>query len=429
MVLESFQAIPNTLSNKVICRQLGEYETYSLYDRDIAPIPLPNHLPVSIEMSLAVVSRITLVALLILALMGWGWRLTLLAMFIVARYARINIPRLLSKYRPIAPHELQLYPILHSDPDKSGLETAIAALRHRALIGTSYDIVSAPKLFHPDYHSVSRSSRAVSFERFRITSDIRDVPVGFDHKDMAMASEIRPTDPAELEAYLGQDDHSEQREYQIGLAFVGSSGHAEVVLRDGNLSAVAAPTNLDMTSRPPAIAPHKLVLCYHDELPRMDGIRVRLLHVRYPVGDRRSLELALEPRPSGRVSFYRFADLYRIQTTERHLRWLALQSCPARHCPLLNDCATFAYNFLTALLDHLKDRGCISEKQHYHQRLLLVWHNHVRNGVLAQSEVALRGSRSASDDANVRSSVTTSTVSVNTSDIPGDINGGIDEDL
>jgi len=390
MVFESLHAIPDKFFDGVVRRQLREFEAISLYSWGKALITpqVREALPMSVEMLLSVLSRLALVACVIFVLMGFSKLLVLLVMFIAVRYARLNVWRVLSKYLTTPPEDLCC--ILHFGDGKLDLRTELMRIPLGPLGILFYPPTSTIPLFDPQYDFVPRSKLAVSFERFCLFRQIEDVPVGFDCEDVKMASMTTLPDPVELEKFLALTDDSLQKEYQIGLAFLATTGHAEVVLRHGNLSAGHERTNLDLTSQPPIISSRNLLVLEDGELKKAKDIELRILHLRYTNGDSSSLELALEKTPSGNVQYCRYVDLYRIRTTERQLRQIALRSCPSLHCILLDDCATFAYNFLTGVLDHLESRGLLSKTQKSSQRQLLLWENHVINGVVGQSEVTSR---------------------------------------
>lgn len=411
MVFEALPAIPHRFADEVITRQLREYEVYRLYgdELDIISAALPERLPVSVEMSLCVFCRVLIAASLVSVLTGFiGKRLALLAIVLAGPYARLDLWRFLSEYyaSPVAPDEL--CSILHSGTTQSGLMTALCQARRQ----TIFSMLRKPPpvvLFDPLYHSLSQSELVVPFEQSCFAKQIEDCVIGFDKDDIRMANMTSPPDRTELEGFLALDDPAMQQEYQIGLAFVGKNGHAEVAIRHGDLSGVASPANLDLTVDPPIFAARRLVVTRGGALRTTDGPCLRLLHIRFPPRDRnpdrhhQTLELALEPPPLGKISYYRFADLYRLRTTERLLRHIALQSCPPEHRILVNDCATFAYNFLTGLLEYLESRGSISQTEHARQRWLLLWHNHVSEGVFGGSEVGVRVSSSAVEESQASS--------------------------
>jgi hypothetical protein len=411
MVFEALPAVPHRFADEVITRQLREYEVCRLYgdELDIISTALPERFPVSVEMSLCVLCRVMIVASLGFVLTRFiGKRLALLAIVLATPYARLDIWRFLSQYyaSPVGPENL--CSILHSGTNQSGLMTALCQARRQTIFG----MLRKPPpvfLFSPLYHSLSRSELVVPFEQSCFARQIEDCVIGFDKDDIRMANMITPPDQTELEGFLALNDPAMQQEYQIGLAFVGKTGHAEVVIRHGGLSGVASPANLDLTGDRPVFAARRLVVARGGVLRSADGPGLRLLHIRFsprdrnPGRNRQTLEFALEPPPSGKISYYRFADLYRFRTTERLLRHVALKSCPPEHRILVDDCATLAYNFLTGLLEHWESRGSISQTEHARQRLLLLWHNHVSDGVFGGLEVGVRVSSSAVEESQASS--------------------------
>lgn len=252
-------------------------------------------------------------------------------------------------------------------------------------------------LFEPqklgDYDCVSRTLPSSSFESFQCIRGIKSIPIGFDYDDLIMASQKNKPDKEKLEAFLTAPD--DYREYQIGIAFVGRGnnklGHAEIILRHGNLDMISPPNNLDLTTSPPIFASEKFAVVHDGQISPECKITLRALHLRNAHDGTDDLVLALEEIEAPRtVRYYRHANLYRIRMTERMLKHFALLSCPLQHRLLADDCATFAYNFLTRLLDHLNDRGDITEEVLHSQKELLVQHNHIADGSMGESEVISR---------------------------------------
>jgi hypothetical protein len=77
-----------------------------------------------------------------------------------------------------------------------------------------------------------------------------------------------------------------------------------------------------------------------------------------------------------------------VRMTERLLKHIALQSCPSQHRVLVQDCATFARNFFTKLLRHLKDS--VGDEELERQIKILVSHIHIEEGSIGASEDSAR---------------------------------------
>lgn len=126
------------------------------------------------------------------------------------------------------------------------------------------------------------------------------------------------------------------------------------------------------------------------------GGDVKVLHIRFVSPDNKNkLVLALDEsttlgNPEQPLMLYRYVDLYRIRTTERVLKHIALRFCPAQHRALVADCATFTYNFLTELLGYLENRGSITEDELENHRKALVRVIHIEDGIQGESEAASR---------------------------------------
>lgn len=235
------------------------------------------------------------------------------------------------------------------------------------------------------YDPTAQSLLSSSFDSFRRERGIKSHPIGFDNQDLVMANQASPSKKASLRSVLLAT--ADLEDYQIGLAFVGK-GHAEVILRHGDLINVVPPKNLDLTASPATFHSNEFVVFENSEVCSGDSVYVRVLHIRNARDGTDDLVLALEETP--KVKYYRYADLYRIQTTERWLRHLALLSCPDRHRLVVEDCATFAYNFLINILQDLETRGYIDEAVVQVQQELLIQHNHIMDGSLGKSEETSR---------------------------------------
>ncbi|OQV05678.1 hypothetical protein CLAIMM_10374 isoform 3, partial [Cladophialophora immunda] len=98
-----------------------------------------------------------------------------------------------------------------------------------------------------------------------------------------------------------------------------------------------------------------------------------------------------------RLEYHRYVDLYRVRVTENQLKYLALTSCPAEHRVLASDCATFAFNFLVALLEHAKEQGLLSPDELLRQKKLLTKHNHTLEGSQGDSEASSRANPSLAE--------------------------------
>jgi hypothetical protein len=239
---------------------------------------------------------------------------------------------------------------------------------------------------NPDGEAISRYERTIS--KFVIGE--------FEPEDAEMASLENPPTEEDLRNFLNE---GEEKVYQIGIAFVGN-GHAEVVIRDGDLNGTNPPKNLDLTTNPPTIAPDEFVIhrvTSDNERLEPNGGCLRVFHLRNVKDSDRvevkpqgpgdpGLVLALEQPQS--LKFNRYADLYRIRTTERRLKHFALISCPKKHVLLISDCSKVAQNFLTKLLDDLHHRypEHIDEQKLRVQKDLLTRENHVSDGSYGVSE-------------------------------------------
>ncbi|KAI1457500.1 hypothetical protein F4805DRAFT_428030 [Annulohypoxylon moriforme] len=188
---------------------------------------------------------------------------------------------------------------------------------------------------------------------------IKGVPKGFDCQDIKMANEAK----SKITQYLVPSSNNKENSYQIGVAFIGrgegsllSSGHAEIVIRDGDgLRKIPPPNNLNLTLNSSTMDQNELTRSGPDTIFKTNDVRLRVCHI-HNTNDRiDSLELTLEERP--KVQYYKYFDLYRIPMTERRLKHLALISCPKFYTILADDCATFCRNFLEELSAHLLERG------------------------------------------------------------------------
>lgn len=224
---------------------------------------------------------------------------------------------------------------------------------------------------------------------------IKDIPLGFDKQDVYMAYQASLWNRSRVSAFLAPSHENEAKIYQIGIAFVGKhnaspgSGHAEIVIRDGNgLCELGPPLHLDLTAAPSGVDSGELIRAGPSKLIATGNIRIRVLHLRNAKDGGDSLRLALEQR--SKLQHYRYIDLYRIRTTERRLRHLSLLSCPEEYNTLVDDCATFCQTFLNKLLGHLldlgKNNGGIDRDQYKYQKHLLEQQIHIEGGVLGQVE-------------------------------------------
>ncbi|KAE8343047.1 hypothetical protein BDV24DRAFT_161864 [Aspergillus arachidicola] len=252
-------------------------------------------------------------------------------------------------------------------------------------------------LFEPTslvgYDPDSGTVPSISFESFQSVREIRPIAIGFSSEDLAYASQ-RFANTEQLANFLNLP---EDAVYDIGVAFVGGSdntwrlGHAEVIVRDGNLDRITPPKALDLTASPPAFTSEPISVQYDGKIFPGDTGSLRVLHIRNAGEDTADLVLALEEiNPPRSVRFYRYANLYRIRITENMLKHIALLSCPEKHRLLAEDCATFAYNVLTMLLGHLRDRGYITEEVFRLQKKLLVQTIHIADGSVGESEITSR---------------------------------------
>ncbi|KAI1096105.1 hypothetical protein F5B19DRAFT_488724 [Rostrohypoxylon terebratum] len=227
------------------------------------------------------------------------------------------------------------------------------------------------------------------------TRQIKDNPRGFDEQDVHMANPEFGKTNGSVAKFLEPNPENEERTYQIGIAFVGRGdesqhyGHAEIIIRDGDgLHKIQSHNNLDLTEGPPSVDQDEIERSGPQKLLKADNTRLRLLHLRNANDGGNSLELVLEAKRE--VRFYKYIDLYRICTTERRLKHIALRSCPQEHIALTDDCATFCHWFLEGLLDHLLERGDshggIDKDEYDNQKRLLTTQIHIKGGLVGDVE-------------------------------------------
>ncbi|CAI6100632.1 unnamed protein product [Clonostachys chloroleuca] len=121
-----------------------------------------------------------------------------------------------------------------------------------------------------------------------------------------------------------------------------------------------------------------------DKTLRAEG-NLRLLHLRFKERGSAEYVLALDAKDKA-IQCYRYFDIFRISTTERTLRHLALTSCQPDYSLLVADCASFARDFTTNLLAHLKDLNVINEKEFSEYEKRLVGYIHIEDGWIGESE-------------------------------------------
>ncbi|KAK8043358.1 methyltransferase type 11 [Apiospora rasikravindrae] len=176
----------------------------------------------------------------------------------------------------------------------------------------------------------------------------------------------------DLENWLAPGVHNRALRYHVGVAYLEPKGHAAVILQNGRSNEVA---RFETTYR----------YYEYDALPAAGA---RLLHVRFLPGRRDAFALVLSQPLPRNLRFIRYHDLYRVHTTERTIRHLALRACPSSHQYITSDCATYAFNFLGELLGHLAKQCARSSIQPHVDYLAL--HNHVQEGSLGALEAAIR---------------------------------------
>ncbi|KAI1358275.1 hypothetical protein F5Y08DRAFT_322254 [Xylaria arbuscula] len=210
-----------------------------------------------------------------------------------------------------------------------------------------------------------------------------------------MACQVSSWERAKVEAFLAPRPENQEISYQIGIAFVGKhntgsgGGHAEIVIRDGNgLYELGPPSHLDLSCTPVGVDLDDLIRAGPCKLIKTQNIQLRVLHLRNANDGSGSLQLALETK--SRVQYYRYTDLYRIRTTERQFKHIALISCQDEYNILADDCATYCQTFLNRLLDHLLDKGQrnggIGKDEYRRQKYLLEQQIHVEGGLVGEAE-------------------------------------------
>ncbi|PMD64516.1 uncharacterized protein K444DRAFT_302973 [Hyaloscypha bicolor E] len=248
---------------------------------------------------------------------------------------------------------------------------------------------------------LNSTDQAVHYSRFFTSSTnsgarpIADSPYGFDDEDIMMAEPER--DKEAVWNFLKLSQENQERDYQIGVAFVSDQnisdgkihlGHAAVVLRDHDL-------NEQLTLR----FVSKITEQVNGELPTEDNLRLLHLCFNKVGGKPDEMVLALEPRMFP-LKFYRHIELLQVRTTERLLKHIAVQSCPRNHRDIVDDCATFARNFFRKLLTHLRDCGAINEKDLEDQVRTLVKHIHIEDGSAGKFENESRENRTLGEVGN-----------------------------
>lgn len=227
---------------------------------------------------------------------------------------------------------------------------------------------------------LSKFDQSADFSTYSDALDVANEPDGFEDEDVEMAK--RGTDEKTIQEHLAPSPQNQIRDYRIGAAFMrgrdGSLrlGHAAVVLRDYGLK-----------DKQPSPFESKITVDSEGELPpEVDNLKLLHLHFSHTEENKMVLALDVVKRP---VKYYRHVDLLRIRTTERLLKHIALQSCPSQHRILVQDCATFARNFFTRLLRHLKDSPVLSglsEKELKKQINIVVQNIRIEEGSIGESE-------------------------------------------
>ncbi|KAI0482986.1 hypothetical protein GGR56DRAFT_218696 [Xylariaceae sp. FL0804] len=206
-----------------------------------------------------------------------------------------------------------------------------------------------------------------------IGRQIADCPEGFESENVYWAMRENRSNHQGLEDFLSSGDENPEKCYDIGIAYLKPQHHAVVVLKSCDAEATL------QTDFATIYEKHT-----NGDLPHSG---IRRLDIRFPPGatDRLVLKLAT---PRKKLEFSRYHELYRVRTTERRLRHIALQSCPERHRYMIGDCATFVFNFLAGVLCHLESRGAIRNIEPYIQ--YLISHNHVSGGTFGPTETGSR---------------------------------------
>ncbi|KAK5635506.1 hypothetical protein RRF57_011218 [Xylaria bambusicola] len=232
---------------------------------------------------------------------------------------------------------------------------------------------------------------------------IKDIPLGFDKQDVDMANQASLWNHTKISNFLAASPGNEEKSYQIGIAFVGGRnsslgrGHAEIVIRDGHgLREISPSTQLNLTVSRSSFDSMDSIRAGPCQLIATENIRLRILHLCNANDGGDSLQVVFETRP--KVLANRYSDLYRIRTTERRLKHLALRSCSGDYNILVDDCATFCQAFLNGLLDHLVDRGNnnggIDRDEHRYQKNLLAKQIHIEDGLAGAAEWRAVGEQS-----------------------------------
>lgn len=201
---------------------------------------------------------------------------------------------------------------------------------------------------------------------------ILDNPVGFTKKDVEMAHP--DADKGKVKDFLAPQSGNQRRTYLVGAGFIGPSpkqGHAAIVIRD------CEPIDKTLSIEPEFKIESGKTL-------RAEG-NLRLLHLRFKERGSAEYVLALDAKDKA-IQCYRYFDIFRISTTERTLRHLALTSCQPDYSLLVADCASFARDFTTNLLAHLKDLNVINEKEFSEYEKRLVGYIHIEDGWIGESE-------------------------------------------
>ncbi|KAK7967868.1 uncharacterized protein PG986_002145 [Apiospora aurea] len=181
------------------------------------------------------------------------------------------------------------------------------------------------------------------------------------------------------EPFLKPSETNPEKQFEIGIA--RKKRHASVIIQDIKPDG----PNSSRTYFEDAFKPNKN---YSFDVPNY-----QILHIRFtePGAGRTEQLVALGlDTPDKRRDVDQYDRLYRIRTTDRMLKYIALISCPAHHAVMTSDCATFAHNFLTELLDRLLKEGHM-DKEKYRQIIKsLVKHVRAANGPLGQTETVSR---------------------------------------
>ncbi|KAK8026467.1 hypothetical protein PG991_003523 [Apiospora marii] len=233
------------------------------------------------------------------------------------------------------------------------------------------------------YNAESHRSEVADFIDYFSTvtnRTIRRHAPGFDDDDIwffQRQKQQRFPDTAYNDPFLQPSEANPGEWYEIGIAY--KNRHAMIIIST-------------ITKDEYVTTDTYFQNAFQDPVPRhLDG-NFRIIHIRFERdtdGPERPIELAFDT-PTGPRDVDRYSPLYHIRTTDRLLKYIGLRSCPPHHAEMLSDCATYAHNFLTQLLDYLLWKNFIPEAEHREILRYLVRHIHVTEGATGQTEYRSR---------------------------------------